>query len=151
MHSLLRNIYIYISTVLAALRARWAVLAVIVLTALIAVGQYNVSAFGSGSELPPPPAVLDPTPLAQDATAPPAPPTLFPVSQTIPVDYEALVDSEFAADLASPSNLKTVAEYDPSTGCYIVRTRLGDYDITTPIIMSPQQYNNWQGTINKQM
>ncbi|MDE6249564.1 MAG: cell surface protein SprA, partial [Paramuribaculum sp.] len=82
--------------------------------------------------------------MAQDATAPPAPPTLFPVSQTIPVDYEALVDSEFAADLASPSNLKTVAEYDPSTGCYIVRTRLGDYDITTPIIMSPQQYNNWQ-------
>ena len=144
MHSLLRNIYIYVSTVLAALRARWAVLAVIVLTALIAVGQYNVSAFGSGSELPPPPAVLDPTPLVQDATASPAPPTLFPVSQTIPVDYEALVDSEFAADLASPSNLKTVAEYDPSTGCYIVRTRLGDYDITTPIIMSPQQYNNWQ-------
>ena len=77
MHSLLRNIYIYVSTVLAALRARWAVLAVIVLTALIAEGQYNVSAFGSGSELPPPPAVLDPTPLAQDATAPPAPPLCF--------------------------------------------------------------------------
>ncbi|MDE6062210.1 MAG: cell surface protein SprA, partial [Duncaniella sp.] len=29
-------------------------------------------------------------------------------------------------------------------GCYIIRTKLGDYDITTPFYLSPEQYNRWQ-------
>lgn len=51
---------------------------------------------------------------------------------------------ELAADLSTPSNISTVAEYDPQLGCYVIRTRLGEYDITTPFYLTPEQYNNWQ-------
>ena len=51
---------------------------------------------------------------------------------------------ELAADLSTPSNISTVAEYDPQLGCYVIRTRLGEYDITTPFYLTTEQYNNWQ-------
>ena len=68
----------------------------------------------------------------------------FPVQQTIPQSYEDLMDSEFAADLSNPSNITTTTEYDPLTGLYIVRTRLGEQDIVTPFYLNPAQYNDWQ-------
>lgn len=68
----------------------------------------------------------------------------FPVRPTVPQDYEKLMDDEFATDLATPSNIKTEAEYDPATGCYIIRTKIGDMDIATPFMLSASQYNNWQ-------
>ena len=34
----------------------------------------------------------------------------FPVQQTVPQRYEDIMESEFAADLANPSNLRTYAE-----------------------------------------
>ncbi|MDE6496812.1 MAG: cell surface protein SprA, partial [Duncaniella sp.] len=68
----------------------------------------------------------------------------FPVQQTVPQTYEDLMAEEFAADLDTPSNIKTVTEYDPETGCYVVRTKLGDMDIATPFYLSAEQYNNWQ-------
>lgn len=68
----------------------------------------------------------------------------FPVSQPIPQSYEDLMKQELAADLSNPSNISTVAEYDPQLGCYVIRTRLGEYDITTPFYLTPEQYNNWQ-------
>ena len=43
-----------------------------------------------------------------------------------------------------PDNIKTAAEYDPATGCYVVRTRVGDIDIATPFMLSKAQYDNWQ-------
>lgn len=68
----------------------------------------------------------------------------FPVQQVIPQSYEDLMMDEFAADLQTPSNIRTVTEYDPETGCYIIRTKLGDMDIATPFMLSAEQYNNWQ-------
>ena len=62
----------------------------------------------------------------------------------IPQSYEDLMADEIAYDLSTPSNIKTVAEYDPETGCYVVRTLVGDQEITTPFLLSPSQYNNWQ-------
>ncbi|MCM1356375.1 MAG: cell surface protein SprA [Staphylococcus sp.] len=70
--------------------------------------------------------------------------TPFPVRQPIPQNYEDLMQQELAADLSTPSNITTIAEYDPQLGCYIIRTRLGDYDVTTPFYLSPEQYNRWQ-------
>lgn len=67
-----------------------------------------------------------------------------PVQQTVPQTYEELMGQEFSADLATPSNITTQAEFDPETGCYVIRTRVGDMDIATPFIMSEAQYNNWQ-------
>lgn len=68
----------------------------------------------------------------------------FPVQQTVPASYEALMEDQFAADLSTPSNIRTVAEYDPTTGFYVVRTRLGDSEITTPFLLTEKQYNDWQ-------
>ena len=82
------------------------------------------------------------------AAFPPAPPDSsflpLPVAPTVPRSYEDLMRDEMAYDLASPSNIKTTAEYDPATGCYIVRTRVGDIDIATPFMLTAEQYNNWQ-------
>ncbi len=68
----------------------------------------------------------------------------FPVQQTVPQSYEDLMEDQLAYDLDAPSNIKTAAEYDPATGCYVVRTRVGDFDIATPFMLTPEQYNNWQ-------
>ena len=60
----------------------------------------------------------------------------FPVQQTVPATYEDLMEDQFAADLATPSNITTVAEFDPVTGFYVIRTKLGDTEITTPFMLS---------------
>ncbi len=67
----------------------------------------------------------------------------FPVRQTVPQTFEELMSREFTADLSTPTNLRTTTEFDPETGCYIVRTRLGDRDIATPFMLTPTQYNDW--------
>ncbi len=51
---------------------------------------------------------------------------------------------ELAYDLTTPSNIRTQAEYDPETGFYVVRTKVGDFDVATPFMLTPAQYNNWQ-------
>ncbi len=66
------------------------------------------------------------------------------IPYTVPQSYEDLMRDELAYDLATPSNIVTSAEYDPATGCYTVRTRIGDTDIATPFILTSEQYHNWQ-------
>ncbi|MDE5607907.1 MAG: cell surface protein SprA [Muribaculaceae bacterium] len=68
----------------------------------------------------------------------------FPVQQTVPQSYEQLMSDQFAADLATPSNIKTVTEFDPETGMYVIRTKVGNFDIATPFMLSEKQYNNMQ-------
>lgn len=113
------------------------ILAVVALTAFAAGAQYGVTNYGTPGQLPPPPTVLRPNP--SDSMRMP-----FPVKPPVPSNYEELMEMDFAADLSDPSNLTTEAEYDPETGYYIIRTRLGGLDITTPFILTPQQYNDWQ-------
>ncbi len=54
------------------------------------------------------------------------------------------MEGQLSMDLSTPSNIRTVVEFDPATGYYVIRTRLGDVDIASPIILSSEQYNNWQ-------
>ncbi|MDE6304047.1 MAG: cell surface protein SprA, partial [Paramuribaculum sp.] len=69
--------------------------------------------------------------------------------QALPQSYEELMGREFSADLNTPSNLRTEVEFDPVSGCYIIRTRIGDTEVSTPFTLTPDQYNRWQ--INKSM
>ncbi|MCQ2342887.1 MAG: cell surface protein SprA [Paludibacteraceae bacterium] len=39
-----------------------------------------------------------------------------------------------------PDNTTSVVEYQPSTGYYVVHTRIGNLDVTTPCLMSPDEY-----------
>ena len=64
-------------------------------------------------------------------------------SPIIPLTYEQLLEAEQAPNLATPSNIKTEAEYDPATNCYVIRTRIGDMEVATPFIISEKMYNDW--------
>ncbi|MDE5712046.1 MAG: cell surface protein SprA, partial [Muribaculaceae bacterium] len=66
---------------------------------------------------------------------------LSPVRPTLPRGYEDYKGKEYAADLSDPSNIKTEAEYVPELGMYVLRTRVGEREIVTPYMMTPDQYN----------
>ncbi len=94
------------------------------------------------STLPPPPPPPDTRPSAQQQQAPSLD-LRFDVRRTIPQTYDDVQGlGEYAADLKDPSNITSVVEFDPETGCYVVHTRLGDNDIVTPYIMSADEYSN---------
>ena len=94
------------------------------------------------STLPPPPPAPDTRPSVLQQQ-PPQIDLHFDIKPTIPRSYDDVRGmGEYAADLKTPSNITSVVEYDPETGCYVVHTRLGDYDIVTPYIMSPDDYSN---------
>lgn len=111
------------------------------LCGIVIYSAYNFFAYGQyvTSTLPPPPPA-NVTPPAQNSTDSITMP--FPVQPTVPSSYEEVMNKEFAADLATPSNINTVAEYDASTGCYIIRTKVGDTEIATPFMLSADEYNN---------
>ncbi|MDR1675163.1 MAG: cell surface protein SprA, partial [Tannerella sp.] len=65
----------------------------------------------------------------------------YPVSKTT-AQYRDL-GTQFPADLQNPENLKTVVEYDLHTGMYVVRTRVGDMEIETPLTLTPEEYQDY--------
>ena len=116
----------------------------IVIGVLIAVGAGNITSLAQyvTSTLPPPPPPPDTRPSAQQQNTP----TIdlhFNVKPTIPKTYDDVQQiGEYSADLKTPSNITSEVEFDPETGCYVIHTRLGDQDIVTPYIMSPDEYSN---------
>lgn len=68
----------------------------------------------------------------------------MPVSPAAPQTYGQLMADDVAYDLQSPSNIRTEATYDPCTGYYTVRTRIGEFDISPPMILSKEEYGRWQ-------
>ena len=94
------------------------------------------------STLPPPPPPPDTRTSAQKQQAPKLD-LHFNVRPTVPRNYVDVQGSEeYAADLKDPSNITSEVEFDPETGCYVVHTRLGDKDIVTPYILSPDEFSN---------
>ncbi|MBR1484932.1 MAG: cell surface protein SprA [Prevotella sp.] len=65
----------------------------------------------------------------------------WPVQRTTPITTEDLDSS--ALDLKMPDNLKQEAEYDDSLGVYYIGTKIGDHYVTTPVMMTPQEYLRW--------
>ena len=90
------------------------------------------------------PTITPPPPFTPPPSLTPLDSAILPVNNTVPQSAEQLMADQISMDLATPSNIRTYAEYDPATGCYVVHTRLGDNDIASPIILSAEQYNNWQ-------
>ncbi|MDR0845808.1 MAG: cell surface protein SprA, partial [Tannerella sp.] len=70
------------------------------------------------------------------------PKTRYPISRTVPEKYEDLTKHS-PADLHDPENIKTVVEYDLHTGMYVVRTKIGDMEISTPILLTPEEYQDY--------
>ena len=70
------------------------------------------------------------------------PETRYPVAKTKPEEYEDL-NKQSPVDLRDPDNLNTVIEYDIHTGMYIIRTRIGDMELGTPITLTPEEYQDY--------
>lgn len=116
----------------------------VIIGALIGIWAGNDSLLAQyvTSTLPPPPPPPDTRPSAQSQTTPQLD-LHFDVRPTIPQNYNDIQGGgEYAADLKNPSNITSVVEFDPETGCYVIHTRLGDNDIVTPYIMAADEYSN---------
>ena len=46
-------------------------------------------------------------------------------------------------DLSDPSNVTTTVEYQPETGMYVLHTRIGETDVTTPYMLTQEEYNQY--------
>jgi cell surface protein SprA len=46
-------------------------------------------------------------------------------------------------DLRMPDNIKQQAEYDDSTGVYLIGSKIGSSYLNAPILMSPEEYQEW--------
>ena len=57
--------------------------------------------------------------------------------------YDDLTRTPSSLDLRDPDNVQTTVEYDARTGYYVVHTRIGDVDITTPYLMTDEEYRSY--------
>lgn len=57
--------------------------------------------------------------------------------------YDDLTRTPSSLDLRNPDNVQTTVEYDARTGYYVVHTRIGDVDITTPYLMTDEEYRSY--------
>ena len=56
-------------------------------------------------------------------------------------NYEDLTMPTSSMDLNDPSNISTTVEYQPETGTYVLRTKIGDTELTTPYLLTLDEYN----------
>jgi cell surface protein SprA len=66
-----------------------------------------------------------------------------PAKKTSPKTYKDMLPQHSVPDLRDPENLKTTVEYDPESGMYLIRSRVGDFDLSTPLRMTPKEYRNY--------
>lgn len=83
------------------------------------------------------PSIPEPAPVAPQDTL-----NRFPVSKTVPEEYNDIL-KQSPADLRDPENVKTTVEYDIRTGNYVIRTRIGEMELNTPIILTPEEYQDY--------
>ena len=77
-------------------------------------------------------------PLGADSVATPA----FQVSRYKQDSYEDL-DVQLPMDAPTPENVKSVVDYDPASGLYVLRTYVGETEIATPYTMTEQEYYDY--------
>ena len=68
--------------------------------------------------------------------------TRYPVAKTVPEEYNDLLRHS-PADLDNPENVTTKIEYDLERGTYVVRTRVGEMELGTPMTLTPEEYQDY--------
>ena len=58
-------------------------------------------------------------------------------------NYGELTQPVSSLDLRDPDNITTTIEYQPETGTYVIHTRIGETDITTPYMLTQEEYNQY--------
>ena len=72
----------------------------------------------------------------------PRTPTRFPVAKTTIETFDDL-HSLPPADLKTPENVRTEVEYDIKTNCYVIRTKVGDMEVSTPFMLTADEYSDY--------
>ena len=72
---------------------------------------------------------------------------------------DTAITQPMTTQLPEPDNMKTEVVYQPATGYYVVHTKIGDVDITTPYMLTNKEYmhyteqqqmhNYWQQKISE--
>jgi cell surface protein SprA len=85
------------------------------------------------------------SPSGSDAPAPADPDTTgrkhFTPKRTAPIEVKDLKNKTL--DLHDPSNIKTEPQYNDTFGVYVLGSKMGDSYLNTPILMSPEEYQQW--------
>ena len=63
------------------------------------------------------------------------------IQKTAPVEVSDLDSS--AIDLHFPENIKQQAEYNDTTGMYLIGSKVGDSYLNAPVLMTPDEYRRW--------
>ncbi|MBQ7419311.1 MAG: cell surface protein SprA [Prevotella sp.] len=63
------------------------------------------------------------------------------IKRTTPILVSDLDSS--VVDLRMPENIKQQAEYDDSTGVYLIGSKIGSSYLNAPILMTPEEYQEW--------
>lgn len=106
----------------------------IILSTGLLCGIIAISAYSQSQEEPRPadrkPTLADPN----DTT-----PLRYPIKKQEVVTYDDLKEKA-PMDLKDPDNMTSDVEYDPNSGFYIYRTKIGDMEISTPFVLSEDEY-----------
>ena len=80
---------------------------------------------------------------AQKDTAQATPPR-FPLKKYTQNNYDE-INTTYPMDAKLPSNIKSVVEYDANSGNYLLRTFVGEMEISTPFMMTEKEYRVYSG------
>ena len=58
-------------------------------------------------------------------------------------NFGELTQPQSSLDLKDPENITTTVEYQPETGTYVIHTRIGETDISTPYMLTQEEYNHY--------
>lgn len=45
--------------------------------------------------------------------------------------------------MKTPENVRTEVEYDAKTNCYVIRTKVGDMEVSTPFMLTADEYSDY--------
>ena len=65
----------------------------------------------------------------------------YSVKRTVPMDEKDL--ERKSMDLQDPENVKVDTTYDVKTGNYIIGSKIGDSYLNAPLLMTPEEYQEW--------
>ena len=71
-------------------------------------------------------------------------PQSFPIKKTTHATIPE-IQTKLPLDAPLPENVKTTVEYDLRSGSYVMRTKVGEIEITTPFTMTNKEYYDYSG------
>ena len=123
---------------------------IVTIAAVLLIGCFfslnaGMSAYNSGSEFPEIHEIeSEPEPQAPPQNIAPVDTgkVRFPVSPIVPNEREDLKQS-YPIDLVTPPSLNSNFQFNLQTGKYELRSKIGEFDITTPYLMTREEYMDY--------